>query len=150
MGPPRGLATAADSFTKTHGSMTRTKSAVSDLTSDLARQALLDAFKEADTDASGFVDLEELKQVLQTLGVEMQNPAADMAALFEAMDIDGDGHIDVVEFISKFEPAIKRGGSTMMGRMDLEFVMKETFDEMLVEAREQRTAVNRSFMQVQR
>jgi hypothetical protein len=122
---------------------------MSDLTSDLARQALLDAFRDADKDGSGFVELGELTQVLSTIGVEMQNPADDMAALFEAMDINEDGQIDVAEFISKFEPAIKRGGSTMMGRMDLEFVMKETFDEMLVEAREQRTAVCRSFMQVQ-
>ncbi|KAJ1468370.1 hypothetical protein T484DRAFT_1984386 [Baffinella frigidus] len=35
----------------------------------------------------------------------------------------------------------------MGGKMDLDCIMKETFDKMLVDARDQRTAVNRSFMQ---
>jgi len=127
--------------------MIRRKSSLSDLTEALTRTALRHAFEDADKDSSGFVCRQELMGVLETIGVEMQNPTDDMEALFEAMDIDGDGTIDVSEFISKFEPAIKRGGSTIMAKMDLATVMKETFDAMLGEERDQRTAVNRSFMQ---
>ena len=118
-----------------------------DLSPALTRQALLEAFAEEDADASGFIDREELAKVVQTIGVEMQNPTDDMEALFETMDIDANGRIDVAEFMSKFEPAIKRGGSTTMGQMDLATIMKQTFDAILVDARDQRTAVNRSFMQ---
>jgi len=134
------MALASDSFT-------RRKSAMCDLSPALTRQALLEAFAEEDTDGSGFVDREELAKVVQSIGVEMQNPTDDMEALFETMDIDANGRIDVTEFITNFEPAMKRGGSTPMGQMDLAAIMKQTFDAMLLDARDQRTAVNRSFMQ---
>mmetsp|Transcript_42806 Transcript_42806/g.97358 ORF Transcript_42806/g.97358 Transcript_42806/m.97358 type:complete len:272 (+) Transcript_42806:166-981(+) len=141
MAPPRGAAFASDSF-----KLIRRKSSVSDLSPELARRALMDAFAEADKDASGFIDRAELVGVIQKMGVHMQNPTDDIDALFEALDIDGDGSIDVVEFCTKFEPAIKRDHG-VMGKMDVDVVMKETFDKMLVDARDQRTAVNRSFMQ---
>ena len=142
MAPPRGAAFASDSF-----KMIRRKSSVSDLTPELTRRALMDAFAEADKDHSGFVDRDELTKVLQTIGVVMANPNEDIDALFEALDIDGDGTIDTLEFATKFEPAIRFKGLSLMGKMDLDVIMKETFDKMLVEARDQRTAVNRSFMQ---
>ena len=62
--------------------------------------------------------------------------------------VDGDGKLDVGEFVAKFQPAINRKTLTLvMGKMDLDAIMRETFDKMLADARDQRTAVNRSFMQ---
>ncbi|KAJ1478758.1 hypothetical protein T484DRAFT_1960368 [Baffinella frigidus] len=142
MAPPRGAALASESF-----KLIRRKSSLADLTPELTRKALLEAFAEADADHSGFVDRSELAGVLAKIGVQLQNPADDVEAIFEALDMDGDGTVDVAEFCAKFEPAIKRGGSSMMGKMDLDNIMKETFDKMLGNARDQRTAVNRSFMQ---
>ncbi|KAJ1469786.1 hypothetical protein T484DRAFT_1981513 [Baffinella frigidus] len=143
MAPPRGMAMAGDNF-----KIQRRKSSVCDLDSHATRRALMEAFAAADTNASGFVDREELTRVLTKIEVHMQNPAEDIDAIFEAFDVDGDGAINVAEFCAKFEPAIERNGCTMMGgKMDLDSIMKETFDKMLVDARDQRTAVNRSFMQ---
>jgi len=134
---------AADSFKL----MRRKSSAVSDLSSDAMRIALIGVFTEADKDSSGSLDRPQLTGLLSSLGVQLLNPIEDIDAIFEAVDTDGDGNISTVEFCTKFEPAIKRLGSSMMGKMDLDIIMKETFDKMLVDARDQRTAVNRSFMQ---
>ncbi|KAJ1466915.1 hypothetical protein T484DRAFT_1860308 [Baffinella frigidus] len=143
MAPPRSMAMAEDNF-----KIQRRRSSECDLDSHATRRALMEAFAAADTNASGFVDREELTRVLTKTEVHMQNPAEDIDAIFEAFDVDGDGAINVVDVCAKFEPAIERNGCTMMGgKMDLDSIMKETFDKMLVDARDQRTAVNRSFMQ---
>jgi hypothetical protein len=142
MAPPKGMAMASESF-----KLIRRKSSVSDLTPELTRKALMETFREVDEDGSGFVDKGELTRVLSTIGVHMDNPLEDVDAIFEAMDMDGDGTIDTQEFCSRFEPAIKRCGSQALGKMDLDSIMKETFDKMLEDARDQRAFVNRSFMQ---
>ncbi|KAJ1467284.1 hypothetical protein T484DRAFT_3631608 [Baffinella frigidus] len=124
--------------------MQRPKSSECDPRQTLIRRALIEAFAEADTNASGFVDREELTSVLTNSGLHALPPPHDIDAIFEALDLDGDGAINVVEFCAKFEPAIERSGCTVMGgKMDLDCIMKETFDKMLAE----RTAVNHSSMQ---
>ena len=133
MPSPKGAAFASDSF-----KLIRRKSSMSDLTPDLTRRALLGAFTEADADHSGFVSRTELTLVLANIGVELKNPADDIDELFATMDVDGDGTLDVVEFVAKFEPAIKRKSlSLVMGKMDLDAIMRETFDKMLADARRQ-------------
>ncbi|KAJ1469518.1 hypothetical protein T484DRAFT_2165165 [Baffinella frigidus] len=141
MAPPR-------SMTEANFKIQRRRSSECELTPQLTRRALMAVFAVADTNASGFVDREELTRVLTILEVRMHNPAEDIDALFEAFDVDGDGAISIVEFCTKFEPAIERSGCKMMGsKMDFDRIMKETFAKMLVDARDQRTAVDRSFMQ---
>jgi hypothetical protein len=54
------------------------------------------AFKIFDADGSGMLDLDELREVLRSLGV---NPSPDeMVQLLKKADNDGDGEIDLAEF----------------------------------------------------
>ena len=125
----------------------RRASSVSEITPELTRRALMAVFSEVDKDGSGFVDREELTRVLSILEVDMPNPADDVDALFEAIDLDCSGSIDVFEFCSKFEPnfaaAIQRSGATDIARLNIDCIFKATFEAMLSNARAARAAVNR-------
>jgi len=82
--------------------------------------------------------------VLLILEVDMQNPNDDVDALFEAIDLDCSGSIDVHEFCNKFEPnfaaAIQRSGATEIPQLNIDCIFKATFETLLSDARAQRAA----------
>jgi calcium-dependent protein kinase len=59
---------------------------------------LKEMFKSLDTDNNGIVTLEELRTGLPKLGSKISE--AEIRQLMEAADMDGDGSIDYLEFIS--------------------------------------------------
>ncbi|MBA0695178.1 hypothetical protein Goari_005410 [Gossypium aridum] len=61
-------------------------------------QGLKAMFKNIDTDESGSITYEELKEGLARLGSKLTE--AEVKQLMEAADVDGNGTIDYIEFIS--------------------------------------------------
>lgn len=59
---------------------------------------LKEMFKMMDTDGSNQITLEELKLGLEKVGVNLKD--SEMSRLWEAADIDNNGHIDYGEFIA--------------------------------------------------
>jgi len=59
---------------------------------------LRELFKSIDTDSSGTVTFEELKEGLVRQGTKLRE--SDIKKLMEAADVDGNGNIDFNEFIS--------------------------------------------------
>ncbi|XP_078168299.1 calcium-dependent protein kinase 1-like isoform X2 [Carex rostrata] len=59
---------------------------------------LKEMFKSIDTDNSGTITLEELRTGLPKLGTRITEP--ELRQLMEAADVDGNGSIDYLEFIS--------------------------------------------------
>lgn len=59
-------------------------------------QETMDIFNEVDRDGSGFLDIEEVKQIAERLGQPLS--AKDVKSIFEAMDTDNDGKVTPEEF----------------------------------------------------
>ena len=59
-------------------------------------EALATAFKEGDKDGNGELDLEELKKLLEGLGVKMSDP--DLEELMDEADADSSGTVSFEEF----------------------------------------------------
>ena len=58
---------------------------------------MLAAFKEFDLDGDGFIDKEELKNVMVSLGEEMSEE--ELRNMMKNADSDGDGQVDYNEFV---------------------------------------------------
>ena len=58
---------------------------------------MLAAFKEFDLDGDGFIDKEELKNVMVNLGEEMSEE--ELKNMMKNADSDGDGQVDYNEFV---------------------------------------------------
>lgn len=65
-----------------------------------------EAFRRYDTDGSGSIDREELKEVLESLGDELN--ANEIDTILEEADTDGDGAIDYQEFCTMMEKRKRR------------------------------------------
>ena len=59
-----------------------------------AQAELLEVFKDLDTDGSGTIGAEELREGLRAVNI----PAARVAKLINATDADGSGEIDFAEW----------------------------------------------------
>jgi len=64
------------------------------------------AFQEADKDGSGHLSKQELLKVLESLNITLQNPIDDMDVIFDTLDANHSGHIDLDEWGACFEPAV--------------------------------------------
>ena len=63
----------------------------------LTHEDAMDIFKEIDTDGSGFLDQQEIKEMASRLGQPLSDDK--LAALFRTMDKDKNGRIDMSEFV---------------------------------------------------
>lgn len=81
---------------------------------------LIQAFNEADTDGDGKLSYEELKDLLQTLG--LKEDEEKLNKFVAAVDTDGNGTIDLAEFQSIVD---KIGAKTTM---NFEQQLREMFD----------------------
>merc|ERR1712141_960593 len=61
------------------------------------------AFNAIDTDGSGELSLDELKQLIKNVGLEKEVTDADVEEGFKALDTSGDGKISFEEFLSAFK-----------------------------------------------
>ena len=64
--------------------------------SDFVRNRLRKTFNAVDTNGNGFIDHEEIVQVLEKTGIKVSSRKID--AILKAMDIDGDQRISFDEF----------------------------------------------------
>ena len=55
-----------------------------------------------DKDASGEINLDELKKLIRELGLDKEVSDADVEELFKALDKSGDGKISFEEFVDAF------------------------------------------------
>ncbi|OWF56432.1 calmodulin-like [Mizuhopecten yessoensis] len=67
------------------------------LSSDLEKQEYVDAFKAMDQNGDGVISASELRQVLKSMGENINDK--DIGDMMKAADMDGDGKINYVEFI---------------------------------------------------
>uniref|UniRef100_A0A7S0NAJ9 EF-hand domain-containing protein n=1 Tax=Hanusia phi TaxID=3032 RepID=A0A7S0NAJ9_9CRYP len=104
------------------------------------------AFQEADKDGSGHLSKQELLKVLESLNITLQNPIDDMDVIFDTLDANHSGHIDLDEWGACFEPAIKRFAIAPDAKMDMEDLMKVTFAGILEDAKKERSMVIEAFM----
>merc|ERR1712046_62117 len=61
-------------------------------------EIIAEAFKMFDTDGSGALSRSEMKTVLVNLGEQMEDD--EISELINAVDIDGDGEVDLREFLA--------------------------------------------------
>ena len=61
------------------------------------RTSIEDLFEHVDEDASGFIEREELRKLLEDLGYKLPDDRA-FEEIFRALDLSQDGKIDVFEF----------------------------------------------------
>merc|ERR1711898_87338 len=74
-------------------------SAMQSKTSDPeGEEIIMDAFKTFDADGSGALSHQELRDVLNSMGEKMEDD--EITELIQAIDIDGDGEVDVKEFLA--------------------------------------------------
>jgi len=73
----------------------------------------VEVFERIDQDGNGYVEEREFSMALDQMGLPFS--PAQKAALWRAIDINGDGHLNFVEFCSSFEA---QGGSSADGSMD--------------------------------
>ena len=66
-------------------------------------QEAMDIFKEVDRSGSGFLDMEEIKEMAIRLGQPL--PEKEVKRIFQNMDKDGDGKVTPDEFTEWFEKA---------------------------------------------
>jgi len=66
-------------------------------------QEMWDAFCKIDADKSGYIDRDELKQLMISLGQKMTEDQID--AMVEEVDTNGDGKISYSEFVSMMSGA---------------------------------------------
>jgi len=114
------------------------------------RRAVLNSVsaQSADTDKSGYVDKEELELVLrEQLLINLSDPEEDMQIIFSLLDRDDSGLISVKEFRAAFEPGIAKRSLTQTGTMDVDDLMKDTFQAFISESRHERGIVIRAFME---
>ena len=77
------------------------------------------AFRQIDTDQSGFIDRNELEAVLQKLGGNVAEDEVD--ACYAELDENGDGKIDYNEFSGWYmrsETKIKKDVTALLKRFD--------------------------------
>ena len=62
-----------------------------------AQDEMVEAFRAFDTDGSGFISREELKNVIENLGEDMTDE--DVEQMITESDVDGDGRVKYEEFV---------------------------------------------------
>ena len=67
----------------------------------MRKAQLIDAFKRADVDGNGFISSKELKEILSASDEKFTQ--ADLKLIFEMIDDNRDGKIDIKEFIRGFQ-----------------------------------------------
>lgn len=63
---------------------------------------LADLFNEIDTDGSGAIDHDELRTLLMVMGVDVSD-SEKLKVLFSLLDVDGDGEIELHEFLQRMQ-----------------------------------------------
>jgi hypothetical protein len=69
-------------------------------------ESLKAIFTSIDQDGNGNIDVDEWKEALKKLGLDMPAPRAER--LFKALDVSGDGEIEYGEFLAVFKPALTK------------------------------------------
>ena len=63
-----------------------------------SEEELMEAFKVFDNDGNGFINIDELRQVMTNLGERLSEEEVEM--MIKEADIDGDGLVNYEEFIA--------------------------------------------------
>ena len=71
-------------------------------------------FREYDHDGGGTVDIEELKAVIASVGIEVSD--ADLNKALAEVDTDGSGELDFDEFVAMMK-SIEEGGGGALGKL---------------------------------
>eukprot|EP00466_Bigelowiella_natans_P017816 jgi/Bigna1/39180/e_gw1.30.154.1 len=71
--------------------------------SEEAEYSLYDAFRDADTNESGYLDPHEIDQALQKQGIFLTQ--VELSALLNKLDKNHDGKISYLEFLEELVPA---------------------------------------------
>ena len=128
MAPPRG-----DTPDEEEGlGLTRTQMLLANLTEEQI-QIVQDTFEMFDADGSGAIDASEMCAAMNALGKKYTKK--ECKAMIAELDEDGDGDLDIDEFLALMAPMLLKmdetEGNTMMNREQLEMVKAafETFDE---------------------
>ena len=75
-------------------------SALMDYEKNIKKEHLIECFKNYDTDNSGKIDFMEFCTILRP---QNENEKKELKDLYNRFDIDGDGEIDIGEFIEGFK-----------------------------------------------
>ncbi|KAL3641668.1 Calmodulin-like protein 3 [Castilleja foliolosa] len=70
-----------------------------------------EAFNVFDQNGDGFITVDELKSVLESLGLKQGRAAEDCKKMIMRVDADGDGRVD----FSEFKQMMRRGGFAALG-----------------------------------
>jgi len=71
-------------------------------------QEAMDVFREIDADGSGFLDVQEIKEMAIRLGQPL--PDDRVKSIFDSMDKNGDGKVNAEEFMEWFEAEETKAG----------------------------------------
>jgi Ca2+-binding EF-hand superfamily protein len=102
------------SSSQSHSSMTVSSSSSSSM-SFSGVSDVKDAFRKFDVNGDGFMDMGELKQMMNTGGKKASD--SEVAALFKKGDLDGDGQIDLNEFVKMMFPI----SATAIGKLQQKY-----------------------------
>ena len=109
-------------------SMRNIETAISALDEEGFRARLPAVFAQIDRDGSGSIDMEEMKQAMQSMGVTCSD--VELAAMFMDADWDGNGQIDFAEFenlMLRMLFGTRGGGNVFASALNrLEAVLKST------------------------
>jgi Ca2+-binding EF-hand superfamily protein len=75
-----------------------TKSYLIKQNSGLNNEDLVRAFRDADTDNSGSLSLEEVRNIFRYMGQNSELPEEDVIEYFKSLDLDEDGQVTLEEF----------------------------------------------------
>jgi len=137
MPPPQGAALAS------LGNMGARRRSSTQNVADI-RDAVVEAFADLDTDGNGKLTVDEVAQGLKRI-LDLQDPTNEADSICNAIDQNGDGHIDIDEFFNYIQPTCVKwlaAGKMMV----VEDILADAFRSSIAADKAERDAIIEAFM----